>query len=189
MREIKFRGKRIDNGEWVYGNYIKVTPYEDNGGHRICSQDSWDMFEVDPETVGQFTDLKDKNGKEIYEGDILDHLAYADVVVFKKGMFTTDKSGISSGDPQPLYTNRPEEYCLVIGNKEDNELNENNGYAVRGTMRLLQRGDITLEQTIEIVNMWIELTAKKSYAEGELDGRWSDQKSGKEWQTIRDMGI
>ena len=70
-REIKFRGKRIDNGEWVYGNYIKVTPYKDNGGHRICSQDSWDMFEVDPETVGQFTGLKDKNSVGVYEGDIL----------------------------------------------------------------------------------------------------------------------
>ena len=63
-----------------------------------------------------------------------------------------------------------------------------NGYAVRGTMRLLQRGDITLEQTIEIVNMWIELTAKKSYNEGELDGRRSNQKSEKEWQVMRDYG-
>ena len=68
-------------------------------------------------------------------------------------------------------------------------MNENNDYAVRGTMSLLQRGDITLEQTIEIVNMWIELTAKKFYAEGELDGRRSNKKSEKEWQTIRDMGM
>ena len=68
-------------------------------------------------------------------------------------------------------------------------MSENNGYTVRGTMCLLQRGDITLEQTIEIVNMWIELTAKKFYSEGELDGLRRNKKSEKEWQTIRDMGM
>ena len=65
-------------------------------------------------------------------------------------------------------------------------MNENK---LRGTMSLLQRGDVTLEQTIEIVNMWIELTAKKFYAEGELDGRRSNKKSEKELQIMRDMGI
>lgn len=59
-------------------------------------------------------------------------------------------------------------------------------FAVRGTMRLLQRGDITLEQTVEIVNMWIELTAKKFYAEGESDGK---RLAKKDWQRIRDMGM
>ena len=68
-------------------------------------------------------------------------------------------------------------------------MSENNGYAVRGTMCLLQRGDMTLEQTISIVNMWIELTAKKFYAEGELDGRRSNKKSEKELQIMRDMGM
>ena len=71
MREIKFRGKRLDNGEWVYGHYIKVTPYKDVDGHRICTQDTWDMIPVDPASLGQFTGLRDKNGREIYEGDIL----------------------------------------------------------------------------------------------------------------------
>ena len=68
-------------------------------------------------------------------------------------------------------------------------MSEDNGIAVRGTMSLLQRGDMTLEQALEIVNMWIELTAKKFYAEGELDGSRSNKKSEKEWQTIRDMGM
>ena len=68
-------------------------------------------------------------------------------------------------------------------------MNENNGHAVRGTMCLLQRGDITIEQTVEIINMWIELTAKKFYAEGELDGRRSNKKSEKELQIMRDMGM
>ena len=68
-------------------------------------------------------------------------------------------------------------------------MNENNDFAVRGTMRLLQRGDITIEQTVEIINMWIELTAKKFYAEGELDGSRSNKKSEKELQIIKDMGM
>lgn len=45
-----------------------------------------------------------------------------------------------------------------------------NGFAVKGTLNLLLRGDITIEQTEEIVNMWIEITAKKFYNEGVLDG-------------------
>ena len=73
-------------------------------------------------------------------------------------------------------------------------MNENNDYAVRGTMCLLQRGDITIEQTVEIINMWIELTAKKFYAEGELDGRRSNTKKPAERDTeahqrLCDMGI
>jgi len=62
MREIKFRGKRVDNGEWVYGDLHKgfIT------GNRYI-----DGREIHPETVGQFTGLKDKNEVEIYEGDIV----------------------------------------------------------------------------------------------------------------------
>lgn len=72
MREIKFRGLRTDGKGWVYGYY-----YEYSGKHIICWQNHSDnattdhFAEVIPETVGQFTGLKDLQGNNIFEGDVI----------------------------------------------------------------------------------------------------------------------
>ena len=78
MREILFRGKRIDDGEWVEGSLVHRTKFYGDTDDRyfiICNgefhYDYYDAVEVDPKTVGQFTGVLDKNDKKIFEGDVV----------------------------------------------------------------------------------------------------------------------
>jgi len=121
MREIIFRGKRADNGEWVYGSLITERNMFDGNLMTMHIQDIEEPYDdnlIDDETVGQFTGLTDKNGTKIFEGDIV---KVENALV--RGIFAVEYCGISACF---IVSHGERRYFLggcnseVIGNIHDN---------------------------------------------------------------------
>lgn len=127
MREIKFKAKRLDNGEWCEGYF-----YEENGNTYIIENRQKESmlnrnitYHVDPKTVCQFTGLKDREGNEIWEGDLMEGTSNHETI-FAKGAFLIrpfdDVCGKNIGLSIPLFYFQREDgmiECKVVGNKFD----------------------------------------------------------------------
>lgn len=122
IKDIKFKAKRLDNGEWVKGDLKHSTSYVGIGYPSSVFPDVPIVHRVDPDTICQFTGLTDYKGNEIWEGDIAECEIYdlyngfikvKAIIEYMYGAFVA----IIDGMPYSLYF----KYIKVIGNKFDKE--------------------------------------------------------------------
>lgn len=127
IRNIKFKAKRLDNGEWIVGSLIRSTAGAKERAYIVdnfSSMSDYSVVGVDPSTVCQFAGLKDCEGKEIWEGDILEHTqSHARfTVMFDRGAFFIRRNGTENTDLY-LFELSEKNSCLqlfeVVGNKFD----------------------------------------------------------------------
>lgn len=114
MRDILFRGKTESSKRWVVGDLLQWS----DGEMCICENRNHfekDKYRVIPETVGQYTGLKDKNGKKIFEGDILKFGDFVYSVEWKE-----DRLGYGYAETADRMLEQDGGHCTIIGNIHDN---------------------------------------------------------------------
>lgn len=125
MREILFRGKRIDNGEWIEGTLYQIST--DLPPFIMLMNSHAESHEVVPETVGQYTGLTDRLGKRIFEGDIVKTPFCGKTlcdfsIQFINGGFYAVPPGVTVDESRPWkhHLNGSNSRMVVIGNIHDN---------------------------------------------------------------------
>lgn len=129
-----YRGKRLDNGEWVEGDLLHPDIYGNGYSIEDFTKGKNNCFDVDPETIGQWTGLVDKNGVKVFEGDIVESIftkkpytvcygSYTYINEYEEeeyacGWYNTDEDGFATAFALPA------EWAIVISSIHDKAVEE-----------------------------------------------------------------